>query len=42
MISVAVIKPNKLELVDIPEPEPGPYQARIRTELACLCNATDR
>src|SRR3990172_6755836 len=42
MISVAVVEPNRLELVDIPEPVPGPYQARIRTELACLCNATDR
>ena len=23
-------------------PTPGPYQARIRTEAACLCNITDR
>ena len=23
------------------EPTPGPYQVRVRTEVACLCNATD-
>lgn len=42
MISVAVVKPDQVELVDIPTPTPGPYEARIRTEAACLCNATDR
>ncbi len=42
MKSVAVIEPNQLDLVEIPDPEPGPYEARIRTEAACLCNLTDR
>lgn len=42
MKAVAVVKPNQMQMVDIPEPHPGPYQARIRTEAACLCNATDR
>lgn len=42
MISVAVDKPNELRLVEIPEPVPGEYQVRIKTEAACLCNATDR
>ena len=42
MFAVAVIKPGKLQIVDVPEPTPGPYEARIRTEVACLCNATDR
>ena len=41
MRAVAVIEPGKLEVVDIPEPTPGPYQVRVRTEVACLCNATD-
>ena len=42
MISVAVMKPGLVQLVEIPKPEPGPYQARIKTEAVCLCNATDR
>ncbi|MES0361124.1 MAG: zinc-binding dehydrogenase [Anaerolineales bacterium] len=42
MLSVAVVKPDQVELIDIPSPTPGPYEARIRSEVACLCNATDR
>jgi threonine dehydrogenase-like Zn-dependent dehydrogenase len=42
MFSVAVLEPNKVALVSLPDPVPGPYQARVRTEVACLCNATDR
>ena len=42
MYSIAVLEPNKLRLVEVPEPVPGPYEARIRTEAACLCNMTDR
>ncbi|MFC1921831.1 zinc-binding dehydrogenase [Chloroflexota bacterium] len=42
MLSVAVVKPDQVELVDIPVPTPGPYEARIHSEAACLCNATDR
>jgi threonine dehydrogenase-like Zn-dependent dehydrogenase len=42
MLSVAVTRPNEIKLIDIPEPTPGPYQAKIRLEIAYLCNATDR
>jgi len=42
MRSVAVLEPNRVELVDIPDPEPGPYEIRIRTEVSYICNATDR
>jgi threonine dehydrogenase-like Zn-dependent dehydrogenase len=42
MLSVAVIEPDQLEVVIIPEPTPGPYEAKIRTEAVCICNATDR
>jgi threonine dehydrogenase-like Zn-dependent dehydrogenase len=42
MLAVAVTQPNQLEIVEVPEPTPGPYEARIRTEVACLCNMTDR
>lgn len=42
MFAVAVTQPNKIEMVQIPRPKPGPYEAVIRTEAACLCNMTDR
>lgn len=42
MFSVAVVEPNELRVVDIPEPVLGDYEVRIKTEAACLCNATDR
>jgi len=42
MLSVAVLEPGNVELVQIPKPVPGPYEARVRTEVVCLCNATDR
>jgi threonine dehydrogenase-like Zn-dependent dehydrogenase len=42
MLAVVVTQPGKLELVQIPRPVPGPYEVLIRTEVACLCNATDR
>ena len=41
MRAVAVTEPGKVEVVDIAEPKPGPYQVRVKTEAACLCNATD-
>jgi threonine dehydrogenase-like Zn-dependent dehydrogenase len=37
-----VTEPNKIKIVEVPEPTPGPYEARIKTEVACLCNMTDR
>jgi threonine dehydrogenase-like Zn-dependent dehydrogenase len=42
MLSVAVREPGKLEIVDIPRPSPGPYEAVIRSQIAYICNATDR
>lgn len=41
MRAVAVTQPGQVELVDVPQPVPAAYQARIKTEVACLCNATD-
>ena len=34
MKTVAVIEPNKIEIIDIEMPELGSYQALMRTELA--------
>ncbi len=42
MFAVAVTEQQKLELVQVPKPTPGPYQALVKTEAACLCNMTDR
>jgi threonine dehydrogenase-like Zn-dependent dehydrogenase len=42
MRSVVVLQPGQVALVDIPIPQPGPYQARVLVEAAYLCNATDR
>jgi len=41
MRAIAVLEPGKVEVVDVAAPTPGPYQARVRTEVAALCNATD-
>jgi D-arabinose 1-dehydrogenase-like Zn-dependent alcohol dehydrogenase len=41
MRAVAVTKPGKVEIVELGRPTAGPYQALVRTEVACLCNATD-
>ncbi|WP_455381404.1 zinc-dependent alcohol dehydrogenase [Salinispira pacifica] len=42
MRSVAVTRPGTVELVDVPRPEPGPYEALVHTECSFICNATDR
>lgn len=42
MLSVAVTTPGEVQVIDIPRPEPGPYEAVVRTEVAFICNATDR
>lgn len=43
MKAVAVMSPGgPVEIVDVPEPEPGPYEAVVRSEIAYICNATDR
>jgi len=41
MRAVAVMKPGEVRIVEVPVPEPGPYQALVQTELAAFCNATD-
>lgn len=41
MRAIAVIRPGQVEIVDLPIPKPGPYQALVKTEVAFLCNATD-
>ncbi|MGA2764151.1 MAG: zinc-binding dehydrogenase [Spirochaetia bacterium] len=42
MLSVAVMQPGRIEIVDIPKPAPGPYEAIVRNQVAFICNATDR
>ena len=42
MRSVAVIEPGRIEVVDVPKPVPGPYEALVRNQAAYICNATDR
>jgi len=42
MFAVAVTEPGKVEIVEVPDPVPGPYEALIKTEIAALCNSTDR
>ena len=42
MKSVVVIEPHKIAIKDIGDIMQGPYQAKVRNELACVCNATDR
>ncbi|MFN8379839.1 MAG: zinc-binding dehydrogenase [Anaerolineae bacterium] len=42
MFAVAVVQPDELQMVEVPRPEPGPYEARVKTEIAALCNMTDR
>ena len=42
MFSVAVVEPGKVNLIKVHEPVPGPYEVKVKTELAALCNATDR
>ena len=41
MRAVAVIEPGRVEVIELDRPEPGPYQALVKTDVAALCNATD-
>ena len=41
MRAVAVVEPGRVEIIELPAPQAGPYEVRVRTEAACLCNATD-
>jgi 2-desacetyl-2-hydroxyethyl bacteriochlorophyllide A dehydrogenase len=42
MLAIAVVKPGQIEVVDIPKPKPGPYEALVKNKVAYICNATDR
>lgn len=42
MKSLAILEPNKLGLVEIPKPKPGPYDVVVKNEAVYFCNATDR
>lgn len=42
MKSIAVKEPGKIAIVELPEPKLGPYDALVRSEIAFICNATDR
>ena len=41
MKTIAVTAPGQVELIETAIPKPGPYQALVKTEFACLCNSTD-
>ena len=41
MRAVVVTEPGTVAIVELARPTPGPYQALVRTEVACLCNSTD-
>ena len=41
MRAIAVTSPGQVAIVDTGIPTPGPYQALVKTELACVCNSTD-
>jgi threonine dehydrogenase-like Zn-dependent dehydrogenase len=42
MRAVAVMSLGKVELVELHRPEPGAYEALVKSEVAFICNATDR
>jgi threonine dehydrogenase-like Zn-dependent dehydrogenase len=42
MKSVAVLSPGKVGIVELPTPRPAPYEALVKSEIAYICNATDR
>lgn len=42
MKSVAVIKSDRIDIVDLPEPRCGDYDALVKSEAGFICNATDR
>lgn len=42
MKTIVVTQPNRVEIIELPKPKPGPYQALAKTKVASLCNATDR
>ena len=41
MKTISVTAPGQIEIIETAIPTPGPYQALVKTEFACLCNSTD-
>ena len=41
MKSYAVLEDGSCRTVEIPTPEPGPYEALVRIEACGVCNGTD-
>ena len=41
MRGVVVKEPNQVEIWDLAQPVPGPYQALVRTDICAMCNSTD-
>ena len=42
MKALVVPEPGKLEIRDLPLPQPGPYEALVKIEACLICNTTDR
>ncbi|MCL2005137.1 MAG: alcohol dehydrogenase catalytic domain-containing protein [Planctomycetaceae bacterium] len=42
MKTIAAVKPNQVEIIEVAKPKPGPYQALVKNKVASICNATDR
>jgi threonine dehydrogenase-like Zn-dependent dehydrogenase len=38
---IFVVESNKTEILDLPEPELGPYEALVQVEACGICNSTD-
>ena len=41
MKTIAVSNPGIIEIIETPIPKPKPYQALVKTKVACICNNTD-
>jgi threonine dehydrogenase-like Zn-dependent dehydrogenase len=41
MKGLFITAPGKLEILEMPIPEPGPFEALVKTEACAICNSTD-
>jgi threonine dehydrogenase-like Zn-dependent dehydrogenase len=41
MKGLFIISPGKMKILDLDQPEPGPYEALVKTEACAICNSTD-
>ncbi len=41
MKGLFAVAPGRLEVLELPQPEPGPYEALVQTEACAICNSTD-